>query len=93
LPKRCTSSSKYQHNLQGWSDLNFGAVEWLRAGIVGATTGVTGAGAIVGAMGGLMIRLGLDGGSAEELGTGLVEEGIWTVLDRGRFLGIVGYCV
>jgi hypothetical protein len=40
-----------------------------------------------------MIRFGLEGGSAEELGTGLVEAGIWTVLDRGRFLGTDGYCV
>jgi hypothetical protein len=73
--------------------LNFGAVEWLWAGIVGATTGVTGAGAIAGAMGGLMIGLGLEGGSVEELGTGLVEEGIWTILDRGGFSGTGGYCV
>jgi hypothetical protein len=60
---------------------------------VGATTGATGAGWTAGAMGGLMIRLGLEGGSVEELGTGLVEEGIWTVLDGGGFWGTVGYCV
>jgi hypothetical protein len=60
---------------------------------VGATTGVTGAGAIAGATGGLMIGLGLEAGSVEELGTGLVEEGIWTILDGGGFSGTVGYCV
>jgi hypothetical protein len=73
--------------------LNLGVVEWLWAGIVGATTGATGAGAIAGVTGGLMIRLGLEGGIAEELGTGLAEEGIWTGLDRGRFSETVGYCV
>jgi hypothetical protein len=40
-----------------------------------------------------MIGLGLEGGSVEELGTGLVEEGIWTILDGGGFSEIVGYCV
>jgi hypothetical protein len=47
--------------------------------MVGTTTGATSAGGTAGAMGGLMIGLGVEGGSAEELGTGLVEEGIWTV--------------
>jgi hypothetical protein len=41
--------------------------------------GVTGAGGIAGVTGGLMIGLGLEVGSVEELGAGLVEEGIWTV--------------
>jgi hypothetical protein len=47
----------------------------------------------MGATGGLTIRLGLEGGSVEELGAGLVEEDIWTMLDRDKFSGTVGYCV